>query len=68
MTHEDRLELLGRLIDVFEDFLEAKGVTIPNSEKDEDSDAANIYGTDYGQIESGLEQTLINWGLLEGEM
>ncbi len=67
MTHAERMELIGQLVDVFEDFLGAKGITIDNEEKDQDEYAANIYGGDYDYVASGLEQTLINWQLLDEE-
>lgn len=73
----DRLELLGQIIDIFEDFLEEKGVVIENPDRDEAAksdiyrdelvDFCNIYGMDYGMLESQIEETLINWGLLEAE-
>ena len=42
-------ELIGNIIDIFEDFLDDKGIIIPNPEKDEDPEldaesSANIYG------------------------
>ena len=64
MSNSDRLETIGRFIDIFEDFLEEKGVEIPNDEKDQDDDAANIYGTDYGILESRIESLLIDLGVL----
>jgi len=67
MTHSERMELIGQLVDVFEDFLDAKGITIANDEKADDEYAANIYGTDYSCIADDLEQTLINWNLLDEE-
>lgn len=33
--HEDMIEIVGSIIDVFEDFLESKGITIENKEIDE---------------------------------
>lgn len=63
----NRLELIGQIIDIFEDFLDKKGITIPNEDKAEDPDAANIYGMDFGHLFSGIEETLVNWGLLEQE-
>lgn len=67
MEHENRMEMLGQIIDIFEDFLDSKRITIPNDEKDEDADAANIYGTDYGFLSDQIEATLINWGLIAEE-
>ena len=65
----DRPEFIGQIIDIFEDFLESKGIDIENPEKAEDPDSeAIIYGTDYCELESRLEKTLINWGILGKEM
>lgn len=65
----DRTEFLGQLIDTFEDFLEGKGITFPNSEReDSGEDAAIIYGSDYDWIQCGLEETLMRWGVLAPEL
>lgn len=66
-------ELKGQLIDVFEDFLDSRGIVIPNPERDEDEDldpdeAANIYGSDYDELAEGLMKTLEKWGLMESEL
>lgn len=63
----NRQELLGQIIDIFEDFLDDKGITIPNEDKADDPNAANIYGMDYGRLSNEIEETLVNWGLLEQE-
>ena len=65
LNNSERMELIGQLIDVFEDFLDGKGIVIPNSEKEQDPDAANIYGTDYGWIMDELEAALVNWELID---
>ena len=65
LNNSERMELIGQLVDVFEDFLDARGIGILNPEKNEDPDAANIYGTDYSEIADGLEATLTNWNLIE---
>ena len=67
MTHSDRLELLGTLVDIVEDWLDSKGIIVENPDKLQDEMAANIYGEDYFTLESGFEETLINYGLLEPE-
>ena len=55
-------EFTGQIIDIFEDFLELKGITIPNPERDEDPDnTAIIYGSDYGMLQDKIEDTLRNW-------
>ena len=67
MNHSERMEMLGQIIDGIEDWLDSKGIVIPNPEKDEDPYAANIYGTDYGELSDIIESTLISWDLLEEE-
>lgn len=69
LNHSERMEFFGQLVDEVEDFLEQKGIDIPNEEKAEDEDAAIIYGTDYDQLAGGFEELLIGYGLLpqEGE-
>lgn len=69
VKRNEKIEFLGQLIDVFEDFLDEKGIMIPNPEKNEDPDnPANLYGTDYENIQSALEETLVNWGILESDV
>ena len=63
-------EFIGQIIDIFEDFLEEKGINIENDEKNDRDDpesAAIIYGTDYGQLQSDIESTLIGWGIVKEE-
>lgn len=68
MTHSERLETLACIIELFEDFLDERGIDVPNDEKDQDPDSAStIYGTDYGELEGRLESLLIRLGLLEEE-
>lgn len=68
LTNEDRLETLGLFIDLFEDFLEEKGINIANDEKDQDPDAAIIYGTDYGILSDRLELLLNELGMMKTDM
>jgi len=46
------------IIEVFENFLEERDVIIDNPEKEGDNGAAIIYGTDYGELESSIEDVL----------
>lgn len=55
------------IVELFEDFLAEKGIIIENEEKLEDDDASNIYGTDYGYLESGIEEILINHGIIDAD-
>lgn len=73
LSNSDRMEMLGCIIDIFEDWLEEKGITsqdIPNPEREEnemDLDGENaviIYGSDYDFLTSGIESVLINNGIL----
>ena len=54
----ERLETISLFIEAFEDFLDEKGIVIPNDEKDDDPDASNIYGTDYGILSDRIEELL----------
>ena len=67
---EDKPEFIGQIIDLFEDFLDEKGVIINNPERDDEEDAemaANIYGSDYGILSDGIEEILQRWELVEEE-
>ena len=67
ISENDRAEFIGQIIDIFEDFLGEKGITIPNSEKNEtdDENTAIIYGSDYGYCQDRLEEMMRNWKILE---
>lgn len=60
----DRLEFIGQVIDIFEDFLDEKGIEIINPEKHDSDNPAIIYGSDFGKLEDGLERILHAWNLL----
>lgn len=61
MSNSERLEILNSFIEVFEDFLDEKGIVIPNDEKEQSPEsAANIYGTDYGNLSDRIETLLVN--------
>lgn len=62
---EDVCEFLGQIIDIFEDFLDAKRIQIPNAEKEDSGEfAANIYGTDYDDLRNELAEMMINWHII----
>lgn len=54
-------EFVGQIIDIFEDFLEDHNVTLDNPEKEQDPDAAIIYGSDYDDLYGEIEGLLVNW-------
>lgn len=67
----DRAEFIGQIMDVFENFLDEKGIEIPSSieqMKDDDNyedNAAILYGDDYSEIADFIEDILLNWKVLE---
>lgn len=66
-------ELKGQIIDIFEDFLESKNITIDNPEKNEDENldiesAAIIFGSDYDAIGDKLEDLFANWDIFKNEV
>ena len=64
VQEHDKAEFLGQIIDIFEDFLEERGVMLDNPEREEDDDAAIIYGTDYDELQSRLEELMVGWRLM----
>lgn len=64
-SNENKLSFLHDLIDVFENFLDDKGILLENPDKEQSGDgASNIYGDDYFDIESELECVLKNWEVI----
>lgn len=61
----DKAEFIGNIIDIFEDFLEEKGIDIPNDEKEDSENPAIIYGTDYGNLQDDLEAMMVAWNVFE---
>lgn len=76
--HSERLELLGSLADIVEDWLESKGITPSDIHCDDKDEAikhgedpeglAMIYGEDYSKLTGQFEEALINYGLIEEEI
>ena len=63
---ENQNELVGQIIDIFEDFLEDHNIDLANEERDEDTDnAAIIYGSDYGQLQEELLELLKAWRIID---
>ena len=61
LSADDEPEFVGQLIDVFEDFLGEKGITIANDEREGDDDEAIIYGSDYDEIADGIREIISRW-------
>ncbi len=63
---ENQNELVGQIIDIFEDFLEDHNIDFPNEERNDDTDnPAIIYGSDYGQLQEKLLELLKAWKIIE---
>ena len=52
----DKAELIGQIIDVFQDFLEEKEIS---------KNEFIIYGSNYDDLADSIESTLRNWNLIE---
>ena len=70
INQNDKAELIGGIIDIFEDFLDKKGVTLESLEESDEMELdggtnANIYGTDYDSISDSLESLLRSWKVIE---
>lgn len=65
VKEKERLEFIGQIIDIFEDFLEEKGIEIQNDEKEDSENPAIIYGTDYGDLSDNIENMMMSWGVLK---
>lgn len=66
----DKTELIGGIIDIFEDFLDKKGVTLEPPKKSYEMELdggtnANIYGSDYDSVSDSLESLLRSWKVIE---
>jgi hypothetical protein len=49
-----------QILDLFEEYLESKGVEIDNPERAEDDNAAQLYGTEYGMLQDAIDEILNN--------
>lgn len=65
LSQADRSELFGSIIDIFEDWLESKGISpddIPNPERNADpfgpDNLAIIFGSDYDELADKLSVVL----------
>lgn len=52
------MKLAQKILDIFENYLSEKGVTITNPERDNDENAALIYGTEYSDLECAINNTI----------
>lgn len=66
IKEDEREEFVAKIIDIFESFLDDRKIIISNTEKEQEPDAANIYGTDYGELQTNLEDYFIRLQIMEG--
>lgn len=71
ITPENQPEFIGQIIDIFEDFLTEKGVTLNNpeiqeaiDEGEDPKDLAIISGSDYSSLQDALTAMLTEWHVL----
>lgn len=71
ITPENQPEFIGQIIDIFEDFLTEKGVTLNNpeiqeaiDESEDQKDLAIIFGSDYSSLQDSLTAMLTEWHVL----
>lgn len=62
----DKTELIGGIIDIFDDFLYEKDVTLEAPEESDEMElGGNIYGSDYDSISDSLKALLRSWKVIE---
>lgn len=71
ITPENQPEFIGQIIDIFEDFLTEKGITLNNpeiqeaiDEGEDPKDLAIISGSDYSSLQDSLTAMLTEWHVL----
>ena len=62
LSKEDTQEFIGQIIDIFEDFLEEKGVQLNFEESD---DEAVLYGNDYDSLSDKIKNMLKAWHVIK---
>ena len=60
-------EFVGQIIDIFENFLEEKGITTDNPERSGEKSACIIRGNDYGGLRDSIEELLTRGGITDTE-
>lgn len=52
------MSLAQEILEIIEDYLEKKGISINNPEREENENAALIYGTEYGNLECKINEAI----------
>lgn len=58
MSQVDRKELIGQIIDIFEDFLSDRNVRLDNKHCEVGSNDAVIYGKNYDELRDKIQSLL----------
>lgn len=52
------MDIVQKIIEVFEDYLTEKGIVIDNPERELERDAAKIYGSEYTSLEKQIKKII----------
>lgn len=67
MDNTQRMELICSICEVFEKFLDKRGIILQNADKAEDPNATNLYGMDFAEVYDNVEAILVNAKLISEE-
>lgn len=67
MSEQDKLSIADEIIEGFEDFLNNRGIDVPNEDKVQSEAPSTIYGSDYGELENVVMDTLDAYGVINLE-
>jgi len=57
--------LAHEIVELFEEFLDERGIKIENPDKQQDENAANIYGLDYADLFYGIQDLISKYKYVE---
>lgn len=58
MYQTKKENLAHEIVELFEEFLNERGIKIENPDKEQDENAANIYGLDYADLFYGIQDLI----------
>lgn len=58
MYQTKKENLAHEIVELFEEFLDERGIKIENIDKEQDENAANIYGLDYADLFYGIQDLI----------
>ena len=63
ITEDDITELTGQIIDIFQDFIDKKGIEDCILQYSDTIDVPIIEGNNYDELSSKIKETFKNWGI-----